>query len=341
MELRQQLKDDVVAREAGREVEGEVRPEAVRVREHGALRPARRPRRVDEQQPVVVLDLRRDRPGSVGRRRQRLALPAGRRGERCMLVLDQEQARLGVVELEAKLGRRQPPVQRDEREGRLRAGEEDDHVLRRVARQRRDAVAAAKPALEQIRGESVRPPVELPVCHLAAEVVDCDAVRRPPRRVAEPAAEGVQAHAANSSTSEANSRGRSHGRRCPAPSKSWSRAPPIASAMSVALRTSTTLSAVPWTTSVGTPISPTRAAASCAAPALASAYQPAGSGGCARRYATISSTSAAGASGARALSTNRRCATSGSSCGALPISATVCAGIGNAAAPPGAVEQST
>ena len=167
---------------------------------------------------------------SVERRRQRLGLPAGRRGERRVLVLDQEHGRLGVVELEAKLRRGQPPVERDEHEAGLCAGEEDDHVLGRVAGQRRDAVAAPKPAREQLRGESVRPPLELRVRHLATEVVDRDALGRAPCRVAKPAAERVQAHATNSSTSAVNSRGRSHGRRCPTPSKSSSLAPSIASA---------------------------------------------------------------------------------------------------------------
>ena len=54
VELRQHGEHDVVVRDPGHPVEGEVRPEAVRVREQRALRPARRPRRVDEQQPVVV-----------------------------------------------------------------------------------------------------------------------------------------------------------------------------------------------------------------------------------------------------------------------------------------------
>ena len=54
MKLREHLEDDVVVAQARRPVEGQVRPEAVRVREERALRLAGRPRRVDEQQRVVV-----------------------------------------------------------------------------------------------------------------------------------------------------------------------------------------------------------------------------------------------------------------------------------------------
>ncbi len=54
VELRQHLQHGVLTRNADDAVEGEVRPEAVRVREQGALRLAGRARGVDEQQPVVV-----------------------------------------------------------------------------------------------------------------------------------------------------------------------------------------------------------------------------------------------------------------------------------------------
>ena len=110
VELRQHLKRDVVAGETGREIEGEVRPEAVRVREHGALRPARRPRRVDEEQPVVAATCAATGARLARRRRQRLVLPAGRRGEDACSSSTRNTRRLGVVELEAKLGARQPPV---------------------------------------------------------------------------------------------------------------------------------------------------------------------------------------------------------------------------------------
>ena len=78
VELRQHLQDDVVACQPGGEVEREVRPEAVRVREHGALRPAGRAGRVDEQQPVVVRHVDVGRIGDVVRRGERLERPAGR-----------------------------------------------------------------------------------------------------------------------------------------------------------------------------------------------------------------------------------------------------------------------
>ena len=50
----QDLQHDVLRPDAGREVEREVRPEAVRVREQRALRLAGRAARVDEQEPIGV-----------------------------------------------------------------------------------------------------------------------------------------------------------------------------------------------------------------------------------------------------------------------------------------------
>ena len=52
VELRQHLQHDVVGADAGREVEREVRPEAVRVREQRALRLAGRARGVDQEQRI-------------------------------------------------------------------------------------------------------------------------------------------------------------------------------------------------------------------------------------------------------------------------------------------------
>ena len=59
VELRQHLEHDVVAADPGREVEREVRPEAVRLGEQRPLRLPRRARGVDEQEPVAVLRGRR------------------------------------------------------------------------------------------------------------------------------------------------------------------------------------------------------------------------------------------------------------------------------------------
>ena len=56
VELRQHLEHDVVLRDSRRQVEAEVRPEAVRVRQQRALRLAGRAGGVDEQQAVVVRD---------------------------------------------------------------------------------------------------------------------------------------------------------------------------------------------------------------------------------------------------------------------------------------------
>ena len=58
-----------------------------------------------------------------------------------VLVLDQEERRLGVVELERDLGGSEPPRDRMEDRARLGAREHQRDVLAGVARQRRDAVA--------------------------------------------------------------------------------------------------------------------------------------------------------------------------------------------------------
>ena len=138
--------------QARREVEAEVRPEAVRVREHarpsasrscrtcrsGAARRRRRPRR----RPAS----RRRAGGASGSNAQPVAAASA-----VVLVLDEEartarRRRAGS----ASSGAREPPVERQQHEAGLRAGEEDDHVLGRVAGQRRDAVAATQPAREQL-----------------------------------------------------------------------------------------------------------------------------------------------------------------------------------------------
>ena len=146
VELRQHLQDDVVRTDPGREVEGEVRPEAVRVREQRALRLPGRARGVDEEQRVVVR-----RTGARCAPRARLQRQGGRharereRGlaELAVLVLDEEDGRLGVVELVGDLGRGEPPRDRVEDRPGLRAREHERNVLARVAGERRDAVPVA------------------------------------------------------------------------------------------------------------------------------------------------------------------------------------------------------
>src|SRR5512132_643100 len=220
-----------------------------------------------------------------------------RRGEPLVLRLDEEDRGLGVFELEAELRRREPPIQWQQDETGLRAREEDNHVLRRVTGERGNAVTVAKPAREELSSERIGAAVQLPVRDLAAEVVDRDALRRAPRGAANPVVDRVHVHSRKPSTSATSSSGRSQGSRWPTPSNNSSRAPGIAFAITGALPASTTLSAVPWMTSVCARISPRRSIASCATPAPAWAYQPAPSGGFAVRYATISSTSAGGGSG--------------------------------------------
>src|SRR5439155_16544338 len=61
--------------------------------------------------------------------------------QRAVLVLDEQQGRVGVVELVGDLRRREPPREREQDRARLRAREEDGDVLRGVAGERRDARA--------------------------------------------------------------------------------------------------------------------------------------------------------------------------------------------------------
>ena len=147
---------------AGDAVEGEVRPEAVRVREQRALRLPGRARGVDEQEAVAVLGLRRGtlqqavaRLSSGAVRSCRLAPSSANSGRA------EEHRRLRVLELVAELRRREPRVQRHQDQSRLRAGEEDDDVLRARRRQRRDAVARREPGLEQAGRERVGARIEL------------------------------------------------------------------------------------------------------------------------------------------------------------------------------------
>ena len=127
VELRQHLKRDVVGRQPGAEVEGEVRPEAVGVGQQRSLRLSGRARRVDQEQRVVVVDLGRSGlascadlaeppPGRADR-----GVPEARVGQLRILVLDEEDRRLGVVELVGELGRREPPAERNEDEAGLRS----------------------------------------------------------------------------------------------------------------------------------------------------------------------------------------------------------------------------
>ena len=151
------------------------------MREEGALRLAGRARGVDEQQPVVV----------IGRRKQdfvilkhKLLEPGGARVE-CrgglgVLVGAQEDGRLRVCQLIRELGRGEARVQRHQDQARLRAGEEDDDVLGARAGQRRDAVAADEPGLQETCREPVGALVELPVGRLLVAEVDRNAARASP-----------------------------------------------------------------------------------------------------------------------------------------------------------------
>jgi hypothetical protein len=96
VELRQDLQDDVVAGDAGGEVEAQVRPEAVAVREQRALGSARRPGRVDQHERIVVFHDRVDGL-AMAARHERLGRVTGRPGELRVLVLHEEERRLGVL----------------------------------------------------------------------------------------------------------------------------------------------------------------------------------------------------------------------------------------------------
>ena len=193
VELRQHLEDDVVVAQARRPVERQVRPEAVRVGEERALRLAGRPRRVDEEQRVVVardvLDV------AVGLER-RVADPrdldvrARRPRELRVVVRGEEERGLGVVELVRDLGRREAPGDRLERDAEARAREERRDVVRRGCRQRREPVAAAQATLREPGREPRRAAVELGVGQLAAEEAIATRSGVSARAVGEPAADG-------------------------------------------------------------------------------------------------------------------------------------------------------
>ena len=248
MELRQDLQHDVVAVHAGRRVEAEVRPEAVRVREQRTLGLSGRAGRVDEQEAIVGRDQVVRQRGCGARLLERLPVAAGRVCQVAVLVLDQAKRGLGVVELVLQLGRRQPPRERQQDQAEPRAGEEHHHVLWRVARERGDAVAAPQPHLRERGGERIRAGGQLGVGHEPAVRVDRDARRRVARTVGEPAADD---HDRNSVTSSATRSESSHTSRCPRSGTISTRAFGISSPSSSALRGSTTLSAPPCTTSVG------------------------------------------------------------------------------------------
>ena len=222
VELRQELEDDVLVAETGDAVEGEVRPEAVRVGEHGALRASGRARGVDEQQPVVVARRRwwweRGLVFFAHKLLERRApLRAARRPSPANSGEARSDRRLGIGELVGELGVRQPPVQREQDQARLRAREEDDDVLGTGAGERRHAVARHEPVVEQAGGEPLRPLVELAVGRLRAEEVDRDPLRGRPGAVADPAVEGEIAHRRNPSSSRTNRSGSCQKKRWPQP----------------------------------------------------------------------------------------------------------------------------
>ena len=147
MELRQHLQDDVVGPDAGREVEREVRPEAVRVREQRALRLAGRAARcrsgAADRRRSAARRARGARPSSSARRARARARAPPRRASRCSSSTRKTRG-LGVVELVGDLGRREPPRDRVQDRARLRAREHQRDVLAGVAGQRRDARRRAR-----------------------------------------------------------------------------------------------------------------------------------------------------------------------------------------------------
>src|SRR5581483_2894947 len=166
-------------------------------------------------------------------------------------LLDEEDRGARVVELVGDLRRREAPRDRVEDRARLRAGEEERDVLGRVARQRRDDLAAGERAREL-----VGPRLELAVGRPYARRVDRDATRGHAGALAQERVDGVAAHPRNSVTSLTTSPGRSQKKRWPAPSSRTTREPEMRPASTSAFAGSTTLSAVPVTISVGAAISP-------------------------------------------------------------------------------------
>ena len=111
VELGQHREDDVVARDARREVERQVRPEAVRVREQRALRPPGRAGRVDEQEAVLVRRLPRDGAGGGEILETGAAVVQGVRRLGVLLVV-QKHGRRRICELVGELRLGEPPVER-------------------------------------------------------------------------------------------------------------------------------------------------------------------------------------------------------------------------------------
>ena len=206
-------------------VEREVRPEAVRVREQGALRLAGRARGVDEEERVVVLARRRRsrrRPRASGRRSAR-ARPRRRRLARAPRAL---RRRARAPARRGRAGRRSPgAASRHEigcrADAEPRAGEERRDVVGRGAGEGREAVPAPQAPRGEAGCEAGRATVERRVGELAAEEPDRGAVGGRPRAVGEPAPDRqLAAHAPRSSrnrvTDSTKASGCSQKKRCPA-----------------------------------------------------------------------------------------------------------------------------
>ena len=194
VELRQDLEHDVVAVDTRDQIEADIRPEAVCVREQRSLRASGRARGVDQEQRIVGCrrarrPRRRLSVGSHGCELERLV------GELGVLVLGEEHGGVGVVQLVRDLARRQAPRDRGEDRARLRTGEEEGDVLRCVAGQRRDPVSMRERACELVRTR-----FELVERNVAAVVVNRDAMRREPGAVPDPAIDGEGDHPRNSVT---------------------------------------------------------------------------------------------------------------------------------------------
>src|SRR5205823_7793094 len=99
VELGQHLQDDVLGADPGREVEAEVRPEAVRMREQRTLRLPGRPGGVDQEQGIRVCNGRVLMPGTGAWLDETLCSRPGRFGQSCAGAVDEEERGLGVLEL--------------------------------------------------------------------------------------------------------------------------------------------------------------------------------------------------------------------------------------------------
>ena len=110
-----------------------------------------------------------------------------------MVVLDEEDRRLGIVQLVGDLRRGEPPRDRVEDRTGLRAREHERNVLARVAGERRDAVP-----VRQATSQLVGPRVELRVGPGAAGLVDRDPLRGDPGAVADDPVDRLLVHRRNS-----------------------------------------------------------------------------------------------------------------------------------------------